>query len=202
MDLKDTIKAGWFQWYDIREYIEYPECHVLTYKLTDDCFYSQVLDFDIIASGETAIRSFDNVMEVALTFLKEYKERDGKIDFQSLGPEYWNRFRELHHKNKLKHFLSQNNIDNKGSFPFKYVHRTSEAYKIIHMQDKIIDMQDEIMEQEQKDSEVLQAKVKEQDTIIEQNQKDMEVLRARVRERDALVTADLEKAEILEAEFY
>ena len=122
LDLKDAIKAGWFQWYNIKEYIEYPECHVLTYKLTDDCFYSQILDFDIIASGETALDSFESVGDLALDFFKNYKEKNGEIYSQPKGSKHWDKFRELYHKNKLQRFLSQSSVKNKQLFPFNYIY--------------------------------------------------------------------------------
>ena len=30
--LNNTFTAGWFQWFDLENRIEYPECHVLIYK--------------------------------------------------------------------------------------------------------------------------------------------------------------------------
>ena len=47
--------------------------------MTDDCFYSQILDFEIIASGETALDSFESVGGLALDFFKNYKEKNGEI---------------------------------------------------------------------------------------------------------------------------
>ena len=188
LDLRDAVKAGWFQWYNIREYIEYPECHVLTYKLTDDCFYSQVLDFDIIASGETSIKSFENVGELALSFLKKYKERDGKIDFQPKSSQHWDKFRELYHKNKLQGFLSQNGIDNKNKFPFKYVHMAREYFKTLNAAMDIISIQEKTIKKQQK--------------MMQTKQGDIEVLQAKVREMEGVGSPDRDKAELMEIEFY
>ena len=163
LDLKDAIKAGWFQWYNIKEYIEYPECHVLTYKLTDDCFYSQILDFDIIASGETAVDSFESVGDLALDFFKNYKAKDGGIDFQPKGSKHWDKFRELYHKNKLQRFLSQSSVKNKQLFPLKYIHIARECLRLLGPAGGIISTQKKTIDKQKGDIEILQAKVKELD---------------------------------------
>ena len=219
LNLDNAVKAGWFQWYDIKEYIEYPECHVLTYKLTNNCFYSQVLDIDIVASGTTAIDSFGKVNKLALNFFKEYKKQDGKINFQPKGAAYWDKFRELYHENKLRRFLSQNSTNNKKNFPFQYVDEAEKVFRVFEFLKEAITIidkqQDAIAKQkstmkEQKDKiaeqkstmEEQKDKIAEQQDAIAKQKSTIGILQAKIRELDNVgVSVKESSPERLEADY-
>ena len=117
--LNNTVTAGWFQWYDLENRIEYPECHVLIYK-SDDDFLAEVLDFPIMASGDSIDEAFKRLTELSKTYLNEYRQTinsGGVFKYKSSEAEFWNKFREIYSPMKMQNFLNTDR-SNKKSFPF------------------------------------------------------------------------------------
>ena len=111
LSLNKVVKAGWFQWYNLEKNIQYPECHVLTYKIKSDIFASEVLDFNFFSMGNTIEESFDSLSDLCLDYLNKYKETDPKLEYKSSEAEKWNKFRDIYSILKMEKF--KNSSENK-----------------------------------------------------------------------------------------
>ena len=154
LNLDHVCGAGWFQWYDLNKYHEYPECHVLIYKIGEDDYCSEILDFNVSSSGETEEESFISVSDLALDFYSELKKRNGNIAIQEKQPEYWNKYREIYFRKKVNRFLAQDSIRNSNEFPFSLVKENNKLKN--HIQKIKNDLQ-----KKDKTIELLQAHISE-----------------------------------------
>ena len=144
--LDKTVTAGWFKWYDLKNSLEYPECHVLIYKI-DDYFVAEVLDFQITASHDSLKEAFVELTEITREYLDEYRSRmnNGKLCSHKTSPnEYWNKFREIYPSIAMTNFINTD-MYAKKSFIFNLYQYSKELDKEISNLHSIIQSQSEIM---------------------------------------------------------
>lgn len=155
LTLDKIYTAGWFQWLDLEARSFYPECHVLVYKIAEDYFVSEVIDFGWIASGKSSQISFDALIEISLENFKVLKQQlENTMDFsqsalERLGypkkdPEFWNHFRELYIPKKLASMMNSN--PDTDAFPFDLYQENIELRIKIETLTKQSDDRDEIIE--------------------------------------------------------
>ncbi len=104
LSLDKVTTAGWFQWYNLKQKIQYPECHVLTYQIDNSAFVSEVLDFNFFSMGNSISDSFDSLSRLCLEYLNKYKNSKMELQYHSSGAEKWNKFREIYSKLKMSSF--------------------------------------------------------------------------------------------------
>ena len=144
--LNNTFTAGWFQWFDLENRIEYPECHVLIYK-TEYGFMAEVLDFPIMVSGESCDETFSKLTNLAKEYLENYRNtklHDGIFKYESSKSEFWAKFREIYTPMKMNNFLNTDR-SNKDYFPFDLYKENLQLKKIIKNLTEHIENKDDII---------------------------------------------------------
>ena len=168
LNIDNVCGAGWFQWYDLNRYHEYPECHVLMYKIDENDYCSEILDFNVSSSGETEEESFISVSNLALEFFDELRKRNGNIDIEEKQPEYWNKYREIYFRKKVNRFLAQDGLRNSDEFPFSVVKENNRLRSDIQKMKKDVLGLKEDLKNKENTIEVLQTHISEiHDSIIQ-----------------------------------